>query len=88
MVFWSGGTVALTLTGVIVGLRLEWGGFGYALAVGLGEYGGEGLVRRRSVVRFGSRCASSLCMRELLSIQMVWRRTCSRSSSACLPVLM
>ena len=26
---------ALTLTGIIVGLRLEWGGFGYALAVRL-----------------------------------------------------
>lgn len=24
---------ALTLTGIIVGLRLEWGGFGYALVV-------------------------------------------------------
>lgn len=27
--------VALTLTWIIVGLRLEWGGFGYALAVRL-----------------------------------------------------
>ena len=27
--------VALTLTGIIVGLRLEWGGFGYALVVRL-----------------------------------------------------
>lgn len=26
---------ALTLTEIIVGLRLEWGGFGYALAVRL-----------------------------------------------------
>lgn len=30
-----GGREALTLTGIIVGLRLEWGGFGYALAVRL-----------------------------------------------------
>ena len=27
--------VAVTLTGIIVGLRLEWDGFGYALAVRL-----------------------------------------------------
>lgn len=26
---------AVTLTGIIVGLRLEWGGFGYALVVRL-----------------------------------------------------
>ena len=29
------GGAALTLTGIIVGLWLEWGGFGYALAVRL-----------------------------------------------------
>lgn len=29
------GEAALTLTGIIVGLRLEWGGFGYALVVRL-----------------------------------------------------
>ena len=31
----GGVEVALTLTGIIVGLRLEWGGFGYALVVRL-----------------------------------------------------
>lgn len=33
VVVFGGCGVALTLTGIIVGLRLEWGGFGYALAV-------------------------------------------------------
>lgn len=38
------GVVALTLTGIIVGLWLEWGGFGYALVVRLFQYRPE--VRR------------------------------------------